>query len=256
MPGFNLILYTHIDKQFNMNTKKIITLLLIIAIFCSITAVSAGWFDFLSGGEKQDEEQTGPVTPDDLLINSTTVTKYSNITKSDSYAWYSQDTGEYVSDAYYAPCSVNCTLNIDIEKLYRYHYDPEKENYTLEDFKKDLNAENEEDNPVFNVMVFELKNGAESSRIIDCAGHTTCSVDNENNILTVNFQYTTDRYETEIQVADNDVFKNATTAQCEVRWSIHTNLTKDPTEKASDLNKIHFDGGAEYELPVTSCEPY
>ena len=58
MPGFNMILYISTDKQYNMKTKKIITLLLIIAIFCSITAVSAGWFDFLSGGEKQDEEQT------------------------------------------------------------------------------------------------------------------------------------------------------------------------------------------------------
>lgn len=237
-----------------MNTKKIITLLLIIAIFCSVTAVSAGWFDFLSGGEKQDEEQTESVSSDDLLINSTTVVKYSNVTKSDSYAWYSQDTGEYVGDAYYAPCSVNCTLNIDIEKLYRYNYNPDtsKENYTLEDFKKDLNAENEKDNKVLNVMDFELGNDVKMNII---SGVTTCSIDNENNILTVNFHHTTDEYETESQVADNDLLKNATTAQCEVRWGIQTNLTKDPTKEPSEINKIYLQGGVEYELPVT-CEPY
>ena len=254
MPGFNMILYISTDKQHNMKTKKIITLLLIIAIFCSITAVSAGWFDFLSGGEKQDEEQTESVTTDDLLINSTTVVKYSNVTKSDSYAWYSQDSGEYVGDAYYAPYSVNCTLKIDIEKLYKYQYNPDlhKENYTLEDFKKDLNAENEKNNQVANVMEFEITNGAKKSIII---GSTDCYIDNESNILTINFHQTTDEYQTESQVSDNDVLKNATTAQCELRWGIETNLTKDPTKEPSDINKVYFEGEANYELPVT-CEPY
>lgn len=96
-----------------MDFKKIIVLLLILAIFSSISVASAGWFDFLSGDDAQEENKYTPA-----LINSTVTIRCNAPQASDEYAYYYEDTGEYAGEAYYKSCTIDATFNFDADKIF------------------------------------------------------------------------------------------------------------------------------------------
>ena len=236
-----------------MSTKKITALFLIMAIFFSMSTVSAGLFDFLSGTDDNATEDE-PLTAEDCLINGSCTITYTNLTKSDTYAWYSEDTGEFVSDAYYGPWSADVELNLDIEKMYRHDKDQyeELENYTLDEYIQDMERENTVNGPVAAVMDFTIHSETGEVNPIVVA-NTQCHIDNKTNVLTVKYNYTDDDFQTAAKNSDREDLRNATTCFCGVVWIIPTSYYEDG--EVSDLNQITLKGYPDFEdIPVTVVE--
>ena len=107
-----------------MNVKKILLIsLLAVAIIASVSAVSAGLFDGLFGGNPQDNV----IEMDNITFNTTNVTKFKlfNESKEDygNYKWYvdENDTGYNV---YIINCSdVDDSTFNEVAKLYEDNYD-------------------------------------------------------------------------------------------------------------------------------------
>jgi hypothetical protein len=233
-----------------MDLKKVIFISLIaVAILASFSVVSAGFFDFLGGDSHNDTNvDADEITDEDMVINSTTVIECSDLAKSDTYAWFREDTGEYVSDAYYGPVTVKSTINLDIEKMFEYHKSQNSELYfyTLDDFKSDLQKDNEAVKKVASVGGFEINSKEGSVSLI--SGDTSCHIDNESNVLTVEFTYVDDGFETTPDVQDREYIKNATSCSCQIGWNL-------PVGGEDDVDAIRLEHDLDYNnFPVTVVE--
>ena len=192
---------------------------------------------------------------DDLIVNSTCVIKYGDVSKSKNYVWVSKDTGEYVEDAYSAPWTLNSTINIDLKKMYKYicnhtveytgtlidtgdGYVDEVDNpvninendyrllsddFTFEYFKENLIDEIDEGRNPVNINFFELKNSANVSYTISDKLDVKYKLDNKTDTLTVYYNVDSTQLKTKSTTQDLDIIKNATSCGFMLAWSVPTN---------------------------------
>ena len=227
---------------FIMNFKKVLTILLIITIaLVSVSSVSAGLFDFLSGNATgTDDTYSEPVTAEDALINSSIKLKYAEPYESSSYAYFYEGTGEYAEAAYWGPWYLTASFKFDVEKLYEMEFGSDS-NYTLDMFKKDLKYIVKHDD----VTLHDVELDSDEYLNINNSA-VTSSLQNDSDVLVVKCDYAFEEYSNSYIVDKIDAIKNATSA--DVSISLYKDYKHDFETGSSD---IYIDL---YDLPIKVSE--
>ena len=215
---------------FIMNFKKVFTILLILTIaLVSLSCVSAGLFDFLSGDTTDtDDTYYEQVTAEDALIKSSINLKYSEPYESSSYAYFYEGTGEYAEAAYWGPWYLKATFKFDVEKLYEMECGSDS-NYTLDMFKKDLKYIVKHDDVSFS----DVELDSDEFLFINNSA-VTSSLENDSDVLVVKCDYAYEEY-THANIVDKvDAMKNASSVDVKIR--LYKDMDHDFKTGSSDIN--------------------
>lgn len=182
-----------------MNMKRILIIFLIVlAMAGSLTAVAS----------------SDIVLPDNIKDSSVTV-YHSHSQKSTKYAYYYEDTMEFDRDAYYAPWSIEASIDFDVKKLYNSTNDDPT--YSLKDFKKDLSkAIDNNDLSLYGVFV-DCHDGLVRADDIN-ETDLSCSLNEDSSVLTVYFNYIAEDYVNINGAHDVDKLDGATALTGYLKW--------------------------------------
>ncbi|PWB87792.1 hypothetical protein [Methanobrevibacter thaueri] len=196
-----------------MNFKKVLTILLILTIaLVSLSCVSAGLFDFLSGNTTDtDDTYSEPVTAEDALIKSSINLKYSEPYESSSYAYFYEGTGEYAEAAYWGPWYLKATFKFDVDKLYEMDCGSDS-NYTIDMFKKDLKYIVKHDD----IAMDDFELDTDEFLFVNNSA-VTASLENGSDVLVIKCDYAFEEY-TQSGIVDTvDAMKNASSVDVKLR---------------------------------------
>lgn len=186
-----------------MNSKRILLISLVfIIILSSLSIVSAGWFDFMFGN-------------DPLINESSFVINYHEPVKSDEYAYYYKDTGEYAGPAHSYSISINITLKYNVHMLYKYSSDAYSAPYENETYFNELLKEVCDEGKVsLKDFKFYDKNnescGDSFKNINGFLNDTHAQLSEDGDILIVTSNCSLDGYTTTLSAEDIENIKNIT----------------------------------------------
>lgn len=182
-----------------MKMKNVlIVLLIVLAVLSCLTVVSSA-----------------PASGGKLLSNSSVTVYYSEPQVSTDYAYYYESTGSYAEEAYYAPWSVDATLELDVNAMYK-QLDSKNASYKLDDFKEDLATIVDNGQiGVSNLMI----SGVNAKGVNETS--VTASLDENSSVLTISFSYAPDDpYATKTKATNTmNSLEHAKTAQVTVKIS-------------------------------------
>lgn len=185
-----------------MNIKRILLIsLVLMIILSSLSIVSAGWFDFDFGNN------------DPLINDSSFVINFRDPVKSDEYAYYYKDTGEYAGAAHSLSLNVKVTLKYNVHMLYKYSRDAYNEQYENETYFNELLKEVCDEGKVCmnNFQFYDENNKSCGDSFKYHNGFlkdTHVQLSENGNILTVTSNYSVDDYTTTLSANDIKNIKN------------------------------------------------
>ena len=211
-----------------MNFKKCLTILIILTIaLVSISGVSAGFFDFLSGDNSGNSNSTSSsepgqeptLPPNYSLITSTMKLEYNEPVESTDYAYFYEGSGEYAEAAYWAPWFFKSIYRLDVEKIFEQEFGNHS-NYTVDMFKKDLEYMVENDQVY--IQDVDLNTGTPLNIHHD---FEKCRLENNSSVLVVGCDYASDDYDDKDIISKVDKMKNASSADIKIRLYKNFNTT-------------------------------
>ena len=178
--------------------KALMIILIVLAVLSCLTVVSSA-----------------PASAGKLLSDSSVTVYYSEPQVSTDYAYYYENSGNYAEEAYYAPWSVDATVELDVNAMYN-RLSPENASYKLADFKEDLATIVDNGQiGISNLMI----SGVNAKDVNET--EVTASLDENSSVLTVSFNYSPDDpYATKSKATSTmNSLEHAKTAQITVKIS-------------------------------------